>query len=262
MDMRMSCNSRSACLEVWIYWLVLICTCLGASTMISRNRPAMWVFRSHWRKLSSRWMQAQDGQIDIKSLVGVDLDPQAIKRGLKRMCSRGLTQKISSDVPYLRLFHGDISCTAASNPGLQTLHLMQPAKLQTFCWLSWSEVKDIYCVSSLQATPWRPAIIATQFGLTSFLSWSDCFPYFLVSCQRGLISEEVILFIGNRYGFSTTRGCFNPRTFQSSPKACLQCRGMGRDGWGRHSYISGSYRASGPSSLGSFALLPLRSPAA
>ena len=111
----------------------------------SRIRVNRWTNRilASANKLCS---QAREGHTAVQSIAGIDLDPQAVKRGIKRMCSRGLTQGHSSSPIHLRLFQGDISCEAARNSGTA------PAK--TWC------RRLIFCAKV--ASPWGSEMAVTR----------------------------------------------------------------------------------------------------
>ena len=62
-------------------------------------------------------MQAKEGDLHLRKIVGIDLDAAAVRRAVKRICTRdpGIFQ--GKAAPELELFQADVACEAASCPG-------------------------------------------------------------------------------------------------------------------------------------------------
>ena len=62
-------------------------------------------------------MQAKDGKLGLRKVVGIDLDGVAIRRGQKRMLLRNSELLQGPSSAELQLFQGDIACKVTTTPG-------------------------------------------------------------------------------------------------------------------------------------------------
>ena len=63
-------------------------------------------------------MQVHEGAMAITSIAGTDLDPQAVKRGMKRVAAKFPELLSEAQALEVRAYQADTCCQAASIPGV------------------------------------------------------------------------------------------------------------------------------------------------